>query len=150
MSSKKKTETQQTNTYGYQPGAQSADIDALRNQINSSYNQSDPGIAYSFNNQRKNLQNRFDNPFGANYSPEAADAAKYAGTNDLDQAQGAAYQMDAFNRKNQKVAALGGLASQTAPVLTQTGGSGTTTQTTPFNWGGILNAGSSIGSAALL
>lgn len=150
MPSKKKTEQTQTNTYGWQQNPGSADIDTLRNQINQSYDTADPGIAYAFNNQRNNIKNRFDNPFGADYSPEARDAATYAGQNDLDQAQGAAYQMDAFNRKNQKVAALGGLASQTAPQLTQTGGTGTTIQSSPFNWGGLLNAGASVGSAALL
>jgi hypothetical protein len=80
-----------------------------------------------------------------------ADAAKFAGTNELDQAQGAALQSDAYNRKNAKVAALGGVAGLTAPQLVQTGGSmtGTTTQSGGM-LGQILGAGASIGSAAIM
>lgn len=133
------------------PPPDTRDTTAYRDSINNAYDTADPSIAYSFNNQRNKIKDRYDNPFGADYSPEVADAAKYAGTNELDQAQGAALQADAFNRKNAKVSALGGVAGLTAPNLVQTGGTmnGTTTQSGGM-LGSILGAGASIGSAALL
>ena len=151
--SKKKTKTQQTqtNTYAYQAPPDTKDTQAYRDSISQAYDTADPTIAYSFNNARNHVKDRYDNPFGANYSAEAADAAKYAGINELDQGQGAALQADAYNRKNAKVAALGGVAGLTAPQLVQTGGTmnGTTTQSGGM-LGQILGAGAGIGSAALM
>lgn len=125
------------------------DTTAYRDSINHAYDTADPTIAYSFNNARNNLKDRYSNPFGANYSAEATDAAKYAGMNELDQGQGAALQADAFNRKNAKVGALGGIAGLTAPTLVQTGGTQNTTQSGGL-FGQILGAAAGVGSAALM
>ena len=146
---KKKQKTVQTNTYGWQTPPETADTGAYRSAVNNAYDTPDPSIAYSFNSARQRLKDRFDNPFGANYSPEVADAAKYAGTNELDQQQGAALQADAYNRKNAKVAGLAGVAGMTAPQLVQTGGTSNTTQSSGL-LGQILGAGASIGSAAIM
>ncbi len=150
---KKKTKQQQqtTNTYQYMAPPDTKDTNAYRDSINQAYDTPDPTIAYSFANARSRVKDRYDNPFGADYSPEVADAAKYSGQNELDQGQGAALQADAYNRKNAKVGALGGIAGLTAPQLAQTGGSmtGTTTQSGGM-LGQLIGAGASIGSAALM
>jgi hypothetical protein len=151
---KKKTKTQQTqtNSYQYMAPPDTADTSAYRNSINQAYDTPDPSIAYNFGAQRNKLMDRYqENPFGADYSPEVRDAAKYSGMNDLDQMQGQAYREDSFNRKNAKVGALGGIAGLTAPQLAQTGGtmSGTTTQSGGM-LGQILGAGAGIGQAALM
>lgn len=141
---KKTTQTQtSTNTYGWQQNPGSADIDNLRSQINTAYDTPDSSIPYAFNAQRSQLMDRYDNPFGADYSPEVRDAARYSGTQQLNQAQGQAYRDDAQYRKQAKIAAFGNLAGMTSPVLTQTGGSmqGTTVQQNPFNWGGAARNG---------
>jgi hypothetical protein len=148
---KQKTQQTQTNTYQYMAPPSTPDTDAYRNSINQAYDTPDPSIAYNFGAQRNKMMDRYQNPFGADYSPEVNDAVKYSGQNDLDQAQGAAYREDSFNRKNAKVGALGGLAGMTAPQLAQTGGtmSGTTTQSGGM-LGQLIGAGAGIGSAALL
>lgn len=149
MGKKKKTTQNQTstNTYGWQTHPGSADINNLRNQINTAYDTPDSSIPYAFNQQRAQLMDRYDNPFGANYSPEVRDAARYRGTEELNQAQGQAYRDDAQFRKQAKLAAFGNLAGMTSPVLTQTGGTmqGTTIQQNPFNWGGLIRTGAQIG-----
>lgn len=148
MGSKKKTTQNQTstNTYGWQQNPGSADIDRLRSQINTAYDTPDSSIPYAFNSQRAQLMDRYDNPFGADYSPEVRDAVRYRGTQDLNQAQGQAYRDDAQYRKQAKVAAFGNLAGMTAPTLTQIGGSmqGTTTQQNPFNVGEAIRSGTQI------
>jgi hypothetical protein len=151
---KKKTKTDQrtTNTYNYMAPPDTADTSAYRDSINKAYDTPDPSIGYSFAGARQRVGDRYGaNPFGADYSPEVADAARYSGISDLDQAQGQAYREDAFNRKNAKVGALGGIAGLTAPQLVQTGGTMTGTQTQSGGMlGQILGAGAGIGSAALM
>lgn len=149
MSRKSKTQTTQTNTYGWMTPTDTADTIALREQINKAYDTPDPTIPYSFARRREGVQNRFGNPYGPNYSPEVMDAIRYNDLNDLDQEQGAAMRLDRFNRRQAKTAALAGLASHTAPRLVQTGGSGTTVSQQPFNWGGLIGAGANIGMAAI-
>lgn len=147
--SKKKQKTEQTNTYGYMTPSNTPDINAYRDTVNTAYDTPDPNIPFAFAQARDQANNRFDNPFGADYSPEVRDAAKYANNNSLDQAQGQALREDTFNRKIGKVGAQGALAGLTAPQLVQTGGNSTTTQS-----GGLaqqlIGAGASIGSAAIM
>lgn len=152
MSKKKQSTVQnQTNTYGWQTPPSTADTNAYRDAVNTSYDKADPTIGYAYDQQRSHLMDRYDNPFSANYSPEARDAAQYAGVNDLNQQQGAALQADAFNRKQAKVGGLAGVAGMTAPVLTQTGGNmnSTTTQSGGL-LGSILGAAAGVGQAALM
>jgi hypothetical protein len=149
---KKKTKTTSTNTYGWQQNPGSADQDAYRASINSAYDTPDASIPFAFNNARESVKNRYSNPFGADYSPEVADAARYSGMNELNQAQGQAVREDAFNRKQGKTAALGGLAQMTGPQLVQTGGTQNTTQSNGIMGvlGPIMQAGASLGGAALM
>ena len=162
MGSSKKTEdtkqqTQQTqaNTYGFVERPRTPELLDYRNQIDETYNTGDPNIAYDFNRQRENLNNRFDNPFGANYSPEVMDAIKFQGNQELDQAQGQAYRQNNYQNQQGKLSAVGAYADATAPQMVQTGGSstgnmtGTTTSVVPFNWNSVIGAGAQLGSAAM-
>lgn len=148
MGKKKTTQTQQ-NTYQYMTPTETPDIANLRAQIGQSYDTADPSIGYHYGKRREQAQNRFANPFGPNYSPEVIAAQRYNDLNEIDQEQGIAQRMDVFNRRQAKVGALGGLASQTAPQLVGTGSSGTTTQS-GSPWGAIIGAGAQIGQAALM
>lgn len=144
---KSKHENTVTNTYGWQTPPSTPQSQALDAQI-AKYDTPDPTIPYVFNNRRNQLNNRFDNPFGFNYSPEVQEAQKYARGQELDQAQGQAHREDNFNRMNAKTAALAGSAALHAPVLTQTGGHEQGFQTTP--WGpALIGAAGQIGGAAL-
>jgi hypothetical protein len=145
---KKKTKQETKNTYNYMTPPSTPDTSAYREQIAKSYDTPDPSIPYAFSNARNQIKDRFSNPFGADYSSEVQDAAKYAGNSALDQAQGQAMREDQFNRANAKVSAQGGLAGLTAPNLVQTGG--TQVLTKPgFGWGDALGMGASVGTALL-
>lgn len=148
---KTKSQSTTTNTYGWQAPPVTEAQTNYDNWANTAFDTPDPSIPYTFGNMRQNLNNRFDNPFGFNYSPEVAEANKYSQNNQIDQAQGQAHREDSFNRKNAKGAALAGSAAGHAPVLTQTGGSSTGSQST--NAMGIIGAGigaaGQIGAAAM-
>ena len=134
MKSKSTSKQQQTNTYGHIQTPITAQQQAFDDHIKTAYDQADPNIPYQFNNAREALNNRFDNPFGADISPEVRDAVKYEQGNFIDQAQGQAAREDSFNRKQAKTGALATSAGMVAPQLVQTGGSsiGSGTQTTPL------------------
>lgn len=155
MKSKTKQDTRQsqTNTYAYVPPPITSQQSAYDEHIKSAYDTADPSIAYNFANQRESLNNTFNNPFGANVSPEVQQAIQTAGNEASYQAQGQAMREDVFNRKQGKTTALAGSASMTAPQLVQTGGSSTGsmvgTQTTPIGPSLIAAAGN-VGSAALM
>jgi len=146
---KKKQKTTTQNTYSYQKPPDTADISALRNQINSAYDTPDSGIGYSFGKARQRVENRFGSPFGADYSPEVREAIKYNDISELDAAQGAAYNQDAMQRRMAKTGALSGLAGLTAPQLVQTGGTQTSVQSGGM-LGQIIGAGAGLGQAALM
>lgn len=132
--SKNKTKSQTTNTYGYQPGAQSADIDALRGMKATV----DPSIPYFFAQRRKDLEGSYNNPYGASTTPAVRDNAMRAASRGLDQAQGQAMSEAQYNADNSNFQRQGVIAGMTAPQLVQTGGSSTGTQTsgpTPLGLG---------------
>lgn len=147
MGSKSKTTSSNTNSYGSIAPTDTADVIALRKQIDSAYDTPDPTIPYSFARRREAVANRFGSPFGADYSPEVREASKYNDLNELDQEQGMANRMDTFNRRNAKTQAMSGLANQTGSRIVQTGGQGSSTQYTPFNYGNLISAGAQVGSA---
>ena len=142
-----KKKTEQKNTYTSVAPAETPDIAALRAQIGQSYDTQDPSIGYHYGKRREQAKNRFTNPFGPNYSPEVIDAQRYNDVNEIDQEQGVAQRMDAFNRRQAKVGALGGLANQTASQIVSSGG--TTTQG-GSPWGAIIGAGAQLGQAAIM
>lgn len=149
MKSKKKEE-QKINYQFYTPPTTEAQqkYDTL---VDSSYDTADPSIGYSFGRAHEAVANRFDNPFGADYSPEVRDAIKYNEHSQLDQMQGQAMREDSAYRKSAKLAAQGQSAANHAPLFASSGG--TVTSTSSPGLGGIIgagiNAGTSLGSAAL-
>jgi hypothetical protein len=118
------TNTNTTNTYGYQPGAQSADIDALRNHQFTA----DPRIGYSYSRQRQQLQDSYNNPLGGYYSPTMRDSQIRAGIASLGQQEAQDYSAANQQLQGQQFAQKATVAGLTAPRLEQTGGS-TTGQT---------------------
>lgn len=145
---KGKTQQQTTNTYGFQSPPSWGGLEDFDKSISEAYDTADPSIPYTFANMRNNVNSRLSNPFGPNYSPEVADAMKYSETQNIDQMQGQAMREDSFNRKNAKVTAKATKAGMTAPILTQTGGSMTGSQTTP--WGpAVIGAVGAVGAGAM-
>lgn len=158
MSSKSKQTTQQTqsqsynnqNTYGYMPGAQSPDIDALRDfKFNV-----DPSIASAFGSAKNRIANTFNSPTGGSYSPEMRDAMLRSSYRDLGQQQAETHS-GAYNAtQGQQFGAKAAVASMTAPKFVQTGGSGTGTGTSSGTstmsqpmWGDLAS-GAAMGAAA--
>lgn len=144
---KSKTKSQSTNTYGYQTPPHWAGAEEFHNQIGQ-LDKGDPSIPFAFAHQREELKNRFDNPFGFNYSPEVQDAIKYSQGQNIDQAEGQAHREDYYNRQQAKLGALGAYAGMTAPTLVQTGGTFQGTQTQPIG-PALIGAAGQIGGAAL-
>lgn len=149
---KSKQKTTQSTTYGWQTPPNTAAQTAFDQHIGTAFDTPDPTIPFMYNKMREGVNNRFDNPFGWNYSPEVADAYKYNAGNEIDMMQGQSIREDAYNRKMGKTQALQASASMHAPVLVATGSSGTTISNPGF--GGLLtsglSAGASLGSAALM
>lgn len=122
--SKKKTTTNQTQnsqttaSYGYQPGASSADIDAVRDFKFTA----DPSIGYAFANAKNQIGNSFNNPLGGLYNGNMRDAILRSTTSNLamqeSQAKSEANQALQGQRFGQKSA----VAGLTAPRFVQTGG----------------------------
>jgi hypothetical protein len=145
MKSKTKQETK--NTYGWQTPPTTAAQTAFEGQIKE-YDTPDPTIPYTFANLKENLNNRLDDPFGMNFSPEVSGAIKTAGNERLIQGQGQALREDRFNRMGAKTGAMAINAAAQAPQLVQTGGSMVGTQTAPIG-PAIIGAVGSIGGAAI-
>jgi hypothetical protein len=145
---KSKNEQTTTNTYGWQTPPQTAQGQAYDEWARNAFTTADPTIPYTFGNMRKNLNNRFDNPFGFNYSGEAADAIKYDQNNEIDQAQGQALREDRQYRNQARGSALAVSAAQNAPQLTQTGGHTYGWQSQPIG-PAIIGAVGAMGSAAI-
>lgn len=151
MGSTKTTQTQ-SNSFGYMTPPTSSAQAAYDQHVAKAYDTPDPTIPFTFGNMKQNVGNRLDNPFGFNYSPEVSDAIKYSQNNQIDQMHGQASREDLFNRNAAKTQALAGSAAGHAPQLIQTGGTGTTVQSQGIGsllMGG-LNAGASLGSAAMM
>lgn len=134
MKSKSKSKT--TNTYGWQTPPQTQAMSQYGQAINTSFDTPDPSIGYQFGAARQRVDDRFDNPFGQDYSPEVRDAMTYGGHQQLDQAQGQATREDSFRRKEGKLGHQAAYAGMTAPQLVQTGGTFQGSQSQP--WGPAL------------
>lgn len=152
-STMKGKQTQQTqNTFAYHAPVEDAQynqaVGEFGNMVNDSFNTADPSIQYNFARMRNESRKRMDNPFGANYSPEARDAFRYASDQELNQAQGQALREDAFQRKQGKLLAKATEVGFRAPqlVTSQSNSQGTVSQP----WGpALIGAAGSIGSAAM-
>ncbi len=139
---KKKTVTETKNTYGYQPGADSADIRALRDTPKAT---ADPSIPFQYAKLRASQANSFSNPLGS-YTNAATREASGRVTNEaLSQEQAVAQQQSQIGADNQNYARGATLAGITMPQFVQTGGTQTQTSGGGF-WGDLLKG--VVGSAA--
>lgn len=141
-----KSKTKQTNTHAYMTAPSTPQQTAFDQNINTAYEAPDASIPFAFGNMRENLNNRLDNPYGADYSPEVQDALLYEGNQNIDQMQGAAVRDDNMRRKQAKTGLLGQSAGLMRPDLVQTGG--TTTQSQPIG-PMLISAAAGLGSSAL-
>lgn len=145
---KSKHDTTTTNTYGWQTPPATAQATAYDDWAKTAFTNPDPTIPFTFGNMRKNLNNRFDNPFGHNYSGEAADAIRYEQNNEIDQAQGQAVRESNYSNSQARGSALAVSAGQHAPQLVQTGGRSQGWQTQAIG-PALIGAAGAMGSAAI-
>jgi len=120
-----------TATYGRQPGASSADIDALR----GTNFQVDPTIGFRAGEAKSQLRRSFINPAGGYTTPQMRDAITRSGERSIDQTAGQESRAGQYDVNNQNYQKNAYLAALTAPPLVQTGSSGTQTGSykTPFS-----------------
>lgn len=126
-------------TYGWQNMPTTPDIDAYRQSVTQDAG-ADPAIQYHYARRRGDIDRSYNNPFGAEYSPEMRDAITRGQKSELDQEHGAALSADAFRRRQLKQQQLYQLAGLTSPRMVQTGGSTTGTVSQPL-WPGIIAGG---------
>src|ERR1043165_8790950 len=110
-----------TNQFQRMPGAESADIDRLRQQ----QFQVDPTIGYRAGAAKRQLNNTFINPLGGNSTPQRDEAIRRSMSRQIDEdaaIQSRAGQYDVNQQNYQKNAYLAGL---TAPPLVQSGSTST-------------------------
>lgn len=112
-----------TSTYGYQPGAESEDINNLRDfQFTK-----DPGIGYAFSHAKQDLKGSYNNPIGGLYSANMRDSQIRAGLATLGQQEAQANSEAGQQLQGQQFGQKAAVASMTAPRLTQVSSSGSGT-----------------------
>lgn len=144
MSSKSKTESKSTMTYGQTAPIDSPDISTYRQQVEEDTGRADPTIGYAAANEKKELENNLGNQFGADFAPETREAMYAARLADINTRHGQALRQDAYNRRQTRLSHYGNLAALTSPRTVQTGGSTTGTVTQPI-WPGLIMGGLSAG-----
>ena len=145
----KSTQSSQTqNQYGYQPGASSPDIDALRN---TKFN-IDPSIGYRLGEKERQLNESLADPTGGYMTPAIRDAIERSGQRELASQAGQQTREGAFDVNKLNYSKNLATADLTKPVLTQTGstssGSGKTVQS-ESPWGTIAQVGASVAPLSL-
>lgn len=114
-----------TASYGWQQTPDSEDIKAFR-----AYEpQKDPGIGYQYANQRNKLNSSFIDPMGGYGTAQTRDAQLRTGLRSLGQDEAQAHRLGQYDVNQQKMGQLGSLAALTAPRLTQTGSTGSSSGT---------------------
>jgi hypothetical protein len=112
-----------TSTYGYQPGAESEDINKLRDFKFSK----DPGIGYAFSHAKQDLKDSYNNPIGGFYSPNMRDSQIRAGLATLGQQEAQANSEAGQQLQGAEYGKRATVAGLTAPRLVQQSSSGTGT-----------------------
>lgn len=151
------TATSGTNTYGHVPGAESEDINAVKDFKFGH----DPRIPYTFARAMERARETYANPMGGATTPQLRDAVLRTTGEDLAQQEGQAYAEEGRSLQGLEFAKLMDVANMTMPRFVQTGhegtssgtssgsSSGTSTQTqSPMN--SIIGGASSIGSALIM
>lgn len=140
---------QGSNSYGYQPGAESADIDAVRNFKISA----DPRIPYAFANAKRNIAGTYRNPLGANQTSATRDASQRATYQDLAQQESEASNESYQGTQGARLGQALAVAGMTAPRLVQTGQSGSqsgTQNVTTSPIDSIIQGAAGIGSSLIM
>lgn len=130
-----------TNTYGWTPPPDWADLEGLR----GFKFQSDPRIGHAFARGRGQAHESFNSPTGGYTTPQLRDATLRASDEDSTQQEAQAYREEDYGRQALEYGKLADIAQMTAPRLTQTGGSSTqsgTSQTNPSVMDSIMKGGS--------
>lgn len=137
-----------SNSYGYQPGAQSADINALR----SHRFQVDPSIGFRLGEKERQLSDSFQNPTGGYTTPQIKDAIMRSQRRGLMQDASQATREGQFDVNKLDFSRNLAVADMTKPVLTQTGsssqGQGQVTQS-QSPWGTVAGIGASVAPLSL-
>lgn len=143
-----KQNSQTSNTFGYQPGASSPDIDALRNQKF----QIDPSIGFRLGEKERQLEDSMVSPTGGYVTPQIRDAILRSGRRDLMQQAGQQTREGAFDQNKLNYSRNLAVADMTKPVLTQTSSSSSGTgavRQSESPWGTIAGVGSSLAPLSL-
>ena len=119
------TNYQNTAQYGWQETPDTADTEALRNWKP----QIDPGLSSQYGRARNDLKKSFINPLGGYANAQVRDAQMRTGNERLNEQEAQAMRGGAYDANQQRYGQLSGLAALTAPRLTQTGSSGSGTNT---------------------
>lgn len=142
-----------TASYGWQDHPETADVATLRGMVAPVT--PDPGIAYSFGQQRNALNNTYRNPLGAYTSPAVRDAANRSAGQGFAQAERVASESSRRQAQDQAFGQQSYIAQLTDPRLVQTGGtsqgtsSGTQTQTYNPGIGSYISQAAGIGVGLL-
>lgn len=142
-----------TAKYDWQQTPDSEDIKAYR-----AYRpEVDPSIGYGAASARNRLNSSFVNPLGGFQSAQNQDALLRAGNRQIDQDTSQAFRVGQYDQNQQRQSQLGGLAALTAPRLTQTGSSGTSsgsgTQNTEQSknlFGNLIDIAGAAGGMAMM
>lgn len=150
-SSKQKQEQSynNANTFGWTAPPDTADIDSLRGMQFGD----DPHIPYVYARGRHQAHESFNSPTGGYTTPQLRDATLRASDEDSTQAEGQAHMEDNFRKQAMEYGKKATVAGLTAPRLTQTGGSGTSSGTSSYNdspMDNIVKGASAAGSMAML
>lgn len=131
------------NQYDWQQMPDSQDILALRGYRE----QIDPSIGAAHSRRSTNLRNSFQNPLGQYTTAAMRDATQRSLEGELEQDYGQAQRQGYNDMQGRTGARLAGLASLTAPTLTQTGSTGTSSST-GTNTGISTDTGSTSGTSS--
>jgi hypothetical protein len=134
-----------TATYGYQTPPTTPAVTKLA----GAKFEVDPGLHAQYGKLRSKLKSGFNNPLGANYSPEVRDAIIRSGEERLGRDEAEAYRGGQYDANRLGYSRDVTVAGMSQPQLVQTGGttSGTSSGTVQQNpaWGpGVLSAATGI------
>lgn len=150
QSSQQTSQTQATNTYGYQTPPSTPDLDKLRGEKFTV----DPGLDAQYGSLRSQVDKSAHNPLGPSYNPQVAEQQRKSAMERLGQDEAQAYRGGQYDANKLNFARDSTVAGMSAPQLTQTGssstgsGSGTTVQSTS-PWSGIASTGASLAPLSL-
>lgn len=118
-----------TATYGYQTPPTTPALEKL----SAAKFEVDPGLHAQYSTLRNRLKAGFNNPLGADYSPEVRDAIMRSGEENLGRDEANANRSGQFDVNRLNYSRDATVAGMSAPQLVQTGGTSTGTGTVTQN-----------------